>query len=466
MVNYRSHICNIHNCTNPEYKDNMCKEHYEFYTQNPLVQHVIEEKLELGSKNPSLKLRVKKYLHSFIHHGFDIPMHLYEHFPLEHVFLAELYAARSNQKDDIEHYKRVIEDFDIPGNENIAAMKRMLNFKDIETSELGPKEDYLLKKEHLPSMLPPVLAVLGFILLFCLFEWVFSIDLRIREYDLQSLSGLYLQYIPYLYTFAAAMILGLMIPSKYNHFVGRCYNLTMYKNVEDNVKLVNQIRYVKDRKERAGSYYASLHGSTVGSVICIFFGLLSGGTVISWQSVLFCIAVSLSITPLVYSLAEMSLFYPVIEATKRKRVEIDLYNADHRGGLKHYHRYLYLVLLYSEGIVMALGGLILALPISNAWLIMLTVLFWNRFVHAGWSTSNWIRTIIDFHKKKRIEKVRIMIDAGSLENMAKIEWLNKTHATSVIPVLIVFLTVFLIPYLVAQMPHLPELLRMIGLVKP
>lgn len=444
----------------------MCKEHLEFYSQNPLVHQVIEESMMLNSGEASLKLKLKKHLQSFIHHGFDIPMPLYEHFPLEHVFLSELYAARSGQKDDVDHYKRVIEDFDIPENENIAALKRILNFKDIETSEIGPKEDYLLEKKHLPTMLPLVLAVLGFALLLCLFEWVFNSDLQIRGYDLWALRGLYLQYIPYLYAFAAVLIVGLMIPSRYNHFVERCYNLTMYKNVEDNVKMVNQIRYVKDRKERAGSYYATLQGSTLGSVTSIFIGLLSGGTVISWQSVLFCIAVSLSITPLVFSLAEMSLYYPVIEATKRKRVEIDLYHADHRGGLKHYHRFLYLVLLYNEGVVMVLSGLIIALPISKAWLILLVILFWNRYVHAGWAIISWLRTIVDFHGKKAEENERLEIEAGSLDNMAKFDWLKKTHATRVIPVVLVVLTMVLIPYLVAQIPDLPELMEMTGTLKP
>lgn len=466
MTEYKPNICNIHNCSNPEYKDNMCKDHYEFYSQNPLVNHVIDEKVILDSGKASLKLKMKRRLHSFIHHSFDIPMPLYEHFPLEHVFLAELYSARSNQKDDVEHYTQVIKDFDIPENENIAAMKRILNFKDIETSELGPKEDYLLKKKHLPSMLPPILAVVGFILLFCLFEWVFNNDLQIRGFNLQTLRGLYVQFIPYLYAFAVVLLLGLLVPSQYNYFVERCYNLTMYKGVEDNVRLVNQIRYVKDRKERAGSYYATLQGSSLGSVACTFIVLLSGGTVISWQSILLCVAVSLSITPLVFSFAEMSLYYPVIEATKRKRIEVDLYNADHRGGLKLYHRYLYLVLLYSEGIVSVLSGLIIALPISNAWLILLTILFWNRYVHAGWATINWIRTIIDFHKKKTEEKERLMIDAGSLDNMAKIEWLKKTHATGVIPVVLGVLSMVLIPYLVAQIPDLSKLLELIGVMKP
>ena len=466
MVQYQQDKCNIHNCTNPIYKDNMCQEHYEFYAQNPLVNHVIEEKTALDTGKASVKVRMKKHLHSFIHHSLDLPMPLYEHFPLEHVFLAELNSARSNQKEDVEHYEKVIKDFDIPENENIAAMKRILNFKDIETSELGPKGDYLLEKKHLPSMAPPVLAVIGFALLFCLFEWILNDDFQIRGYGFDYLKSFYLQYIPYLYTFTIMLVFGLMIPSLFNHFVERCYNLTMYKGIEDNVKLVNQIRYVKDRKERAGSYYATIQGSTLGSITCIFVGLLSGGTVFSWQSVLLCVAVSLSITPLVYSLAEMSLYYPVIEATKRKRVEIDLYNADHCGGLKHYHRYLYLVLLYSEGIVTVLGGLIIVLPISNAWLVLLFVLLWNRFNHAGWAILNWIRTIIDFHARKAEEKDRLMIDAGSLENIARMNWLKRTHATGVIPVALGVLSIVLIPYLVAQIPDLFKILELIGVMKP
>lgn len=69
-------------------------------------------------------------------------------------------------------------------------------------------------------------------------------------------------------------------------------------------------------------------------------------------------------------------------------------------------------------------------------------------------------------RKKTEEEERLMIDAGSLDNMAKIEWLKKTHATGVIPVVLAVLSMVLIPYLVAQIPVFSKLLELIGVMKP
>ena len=144
MVTYKPHICNIHNCSNSEFKNHMCQEHYDFYMQNPRVNHVVHEIHALETGVASWKLRFKKCLHFIIHHALDLPMPLYEHFALEHVFLSELDTLRRCKDISIDNYKKVKIDFDVPENENIAALVRMLNFRDIESSELGPKGNYIL----------------------------------------------------------------------------------------------------------------------------------------------------------------------------------------------------------------------------------------------------------------------------------------------------------------------------------
>lgn len=466
MLKYQPDKCNIHNCTSPNYKDNMCQEHYEFYIQDPLVRHVIEEKIALDVGNSSVKLRLKKHLHSFIHHSFDIPMPLYEHFPLEHVFLAELYSARSKQKEDVEHYRKVIEDFDIPENENIAVMKRILNFKDIETSELGPKEKYLLGKKDLPSMIPPMISVLGFFLLYCFFEWMTPANLVIRGADLSQVYKMYCQFIPYAYAFTFFIILGMMIPSQYNYLIERSYNLTLFKRLEENVDLVNQVKYVKERKGRAGSYYATLQGSSLGIIAVIFFVLLGKGTVISSYAVILCCAVIMSIIPLLFSFSEMALFYPVIESLKRKRVSIDLYNADHRGGLKRYHRLIYLTILYNEGIAIILISLFKALTIPRGWVFLLILLLFPRLNHAGWAIFGLIRSIVDFYLTKNEERSRLIVQEGTVDNMGQSELLNKIYPIGFIPLVLWIVLYVLVPYIVNNLPRWNELLVWLGMSKP
>lgn len=466
MVNYKPHICNIHNCSNPEYKSHMCQEHYDFYMQTPAVRSVVNEVASLEYKTAGGRLKIKRALQSLFHYCFDIPMPLVEHFPLEHVFLVELYTASHSEQVDSERCKRVISDFDIPENENIAAMKRVMSIRDIETSELGPKEKYQLEKKDYPSMIPIIITVVGIILLLGFFEWIVGIDFQVRGADLNTIRALCLHYIPYVCAFAIFVILGQMIPSSYNFFVDRCYNMTLFKRIEDNADIVNQVCYVKERKARAGSYYATLLGSSLGTIVCIFWSILGGGTPFTWKLVVFALAVAFTLVPLVFSFAEMPLFYPVIEHMKRKRVAIDLYNADRRGGLKMYHQFLYKVFLYSEGVAVVLLDVVWNAPISHWWTALALLFVLPRFNHAGWAVVGWFRSVIDFRRAKAVEMERLQTAEGSKENMEQMDLLKKTHATGVVPVLVFVLISILIPYLVGNLPQITELLQMISINIP
>lgn len=466
MVSYKPHTCNIPGCAKSEYKNHMCREHYDFYMQNHRVAKVVEEKAALESGKADWKLKLKRVLHTVIHLSFDYPMPLYEHFPLEHVYLTELNTIRGTRAVDIERYKRIKEDFDIPNNENIAAMERMLNIRDIETSELGAKEKYLLGPKDLPTMIPPMISVIGFLILVVLLCWLATPDFQIRGINLGAVEEMVFTYVPYVCAFSIFIILGRQVPYQYNFFVERSYNMTLYKSVEDNADLVNQVRYVKDRKSRAGTYYSTLMGSVSASVVCIFVVLLSGGTIITWQSILFALGVALLIVPLVYAYSEMALYYPVINCMKRKRVSIDLFNADKRGGLKLYHSFLYKVFFYSEGVSFVFIAVFNMMPIAKIWSLVLFVLLLPRFNHAGWAIIAWGRSLIDFHKVKSAEKAHLMVAPGTQENLAKMEALKKIHSTSIIPIFAGFVLIFLIPYLINHMPPLPELLKSIGFIRP
>lgn len=466
MIHYKPHICNIHNCSNPEYKNHMCHEHYDFYMQNPAVQRVVYEVESLENKKADGKLKVKRLIQSLFHYSFDIPMPLVEHFPLEHVFLVELNTASHCKQVDSERCKRIISDFDVPENENIAAMKRVLNTRDIETSELGPKEKYKLEKKDYPSMIPIIFTVVGIFLLLGFFEWIVGTVFQVRGANLYTIRTICLQYIPYVCAFAFFVILGLMIPSSYNFFVDRCYNMTLFKRIEDNADIVNQVCYVKERKARAGSYYATLLGSSLGTIVCIFWSILGGGTPFTWQVVFFVLAVAFILVPLVFSFAEMPLFYPVIEHMKRKRVSIYLYNADRRGGLKKYHQFLYKVFLYSEGVAVVLLDVVWNAPISHWWTVLALLFVLPRFNHAVWAVVGWFRSVIDFRRAKAAEMERLQIAEGSKENMEQMELLKKTHATGAVPVLVFVLTSILIPYLVGNLPKITELLQKISINIP
>ena len=463
---YNSNICNIKGCTCPGVNNHMCKEHYEFYSSNPMTLKVMEEVHALENGSADWRLKLKRALHWIIHLSLDVPMPLYEHFPLEHVYLAELESLRRCKPVDVDRTQKVILDFDIPENENISAMKRLLAFRDIETSELGPKNNYLLGKKDLPAMILPLISVLGFFLLYCFFEWMAPTSLIVRGADFPQVYMVYWQYIPYVYAFALFIILGMMIPSQYNYLIERSYNLTLFKRMEDNVDLVNQVKYVKERKGRAGSYYVTLLGSSFGSTAALFWALLGKGTVFTSHAILLCCIVAMSVVPLVFAFSEMALFYPVIDSLKRKRVSIDLYNADHRGGLKRYHRLLYLTIFYNEGIAAVLIVLFKVLAIPKGWIVILILLLLPRFNHAGWALFGWICSIVDFSRAKNEEKSRLVVQEGSVEYLEKAELLKKIHPLGLIPLAFAIATYIIVPYIINQLPRCHEMLAWLGLIKP
>lgn len=462
MPSYKLDTCNIPGCEEPVFECHMCQKHYEFYSLNPLTARFMAQEKAMENGNVGWRRIVKVVLQSIVHHTLNIPMPLIHHFPLEHVFLGEFYSLRSNKAIDRKRVERVIADFDIPENENIADMRRVLNIRDIETSELGPKENYLLRGKDLPSMWPVLISAFGFIFLFCFFKWIVTSDIQIRGAGLLQVVDIYQKCVPLGYALAVFVLLGILMPYQYNFFIERCYNMSLYKRVEDNADVVNQVKFVKERRARSESYYWTLYGFAAGITTAIFWSLLGGETTLSWSAVFLCFSISMSIVPLLFSFNIMALYYPVVESMKKKRVAIDLYNADHRGGLSRYHRFLYLTFLYNEGVAIVLIMLYSQLPISKLWLILLIPLLLMRFNHAGWAMVGWIRSIVDFYKEKHTEKNRLIALEGASENMSKMEMLNKTYPLGIIPILLFLCGSIMLPYIVNQLPKLSDLMECIG----
>ena len=338
---YKVGTCNIPNCAEPEYKHHMCKKHYDFYSANQITARFMEEVDAIENGSAGWKLKFKLVFQSFFHHALNWPTPLIHHFPLEHVFIGELYSLRTSKTVDRKRVEQVLGDSDISKNENIADMRRILNIRDIETSELGPKDDYLLGHKDLPSLWPILISVIGFILLYCIFERIDDSDMQISGASLLQVEEIYQKCIPLGYALAVFVLFGILMPRQYNFFIDRCYNMTLYKKVEDNVDVVNQVKFVKDRRARSESYYWSLYGVALGVTFAICWSLLGENMIFSWSAVILGLAISMAFVPLLFSFNVMALYYPVVESMKRKRVAIDLYNADHRGGLSRYHRFLY-----------------------------------------------------------------------------------------------------------------------------
>ena len=458
-MKYKPNVCNISCCKEEEYRNHMCKKHYDFYAMNAHTACVMEEAHSLECGSASMMLRLKYYFHNLIHYTLDIPMSLHEHFPLEHVFLAELYSLRKHKDVDVSHYNRVIADFDIPENENISEMKILLNNHDIETSELDTKDKYLLTEKDLPSIVARIFSIISIILFILFYKWIQETGNNVREPEESYFISSYLNSFPYVCAFALIMLIGRMIPLQYNFFIERCFNMTMFSSLDDNVDLLNHIRFVKERKSRARGYYAVIWGISIGLTITVFRVILRDNSLLSWESIILSLLVSLSFVPLFYSYMEMALFSPVTNSLKRKRVSIDLYNADKRGGLKQYHRFLYYTFLYNEGIAIVLIKLFMLLPTSNWGFLFFCLLLFPRFNHGGWAFVEWFGSVLDFYREKKAEKRRLVIDAGSIENLSKMEQLNHIHATNLIPIIKYVISFLLLPYLLNQLPKLASIIQ-------
>ena len=448
-------------CTEPEYQHHMCRKHFEFYSENPTTARFIAEVQALEDGTARWKLKGKVILQNIVHYTLNYPMPLIEHFPLEHVFLGELMALRHQKAIDSERIQQVIKDFDISENENLSDLQRVMNIRDVETSELGPKERYLFQKKDLPSKWPVILSTFGVALLFCFFVWMADASFQIRGVDLHQAEQVFWEFIPFQCALTVFVFLGLLIPSQYNFFIERSYNLTLCNDVKDNADVVNQAKFVKERRLRSGSYYATILGSVLGLSLFLFWALLGHGSPVTYQTIFLSLAVVLVVTPLVYAYNEMALFYPLVEAVKRKRVAIDLYNADHRGGLKKYHWFLYLTFLYNEGLAVVLMAVFALLPISKWWIILMILMLLPRLNHAGWALIGWGRSIVDYNREMAAEKTRLTSMEGSAENMNKMVLLKKTYPIGIIPIILFLVGTFLIPYVVNQLPEWRELLRLI-----
>ena len=463
LPKYNQHVCNVADCDNPIYRSGMCKEHYEFYMSSLETARVINEMEMLKSGNATWALKFKRVLHWICHLTMNIPMTLYEHFPLEHIFIAELSALRKGQCVDPERAQKVIRDFDVPENQNIATMKNLLDNRDTENLEILPKEEYYLAGKDLPIKWLPLISIIG-VLGFCGFYiYLPDYDIQIFDMSFANVKLLSLKLAPYIISLAVFVMAGLCIPYRYNSFISKCYGLTLFNKLKDNIHVLNQIKFVKERQVGEKGYYASFIAFVLGAITIYIsnIGYADGG--FKWELVLLATSYIMTVIPIMYAFYVLALYYPVMNAFKNKRIRIDLYNSDHRGGLKQYHGFLFLIFIYNQGFSVVLLKIMDTLPMPLGAQIILWLIRLMRLKYAGMAIINWSLSIKDFYTAKHVEEERLTSLPGSVENMNLANALNKISPFALIPYVIKVIILIVIPYFINQLPSIEEALIFLGL---
>lgn len=451
-VVYKAEHCNIPGCTRDIYKNYMCREHYDFYLSDERIQKKSDEIVTVNDGNATMWQRLLSFRDNLIHHALDIPMIRYEHFPLEHVYLL---ALRFFDKKDVARCKQAISDFDIPENENIAMMRRVVNTHNPDEASIGTIERYKFEPKELISYMGIWISVLGCVCSYFLLKFCDFWDGICFGLSYSDIVRLYKQVIPYVLLFAFFMWIGVRLARFYDYIAHRAYDLDLFENVADNVEVLNQIEYVKSRNQRSSSYEFSLLGSMAGIFAIGIYKYFAQSTFNIGTLGLFVCGLC-AVFPLLYIYSKSVLYFPVFESLKRKHFKISLYNPDHNGGLAVMHRFLFCTFLYNEGIV-CLCFKIWSCFDSLWFYIIFGLLVFNRANHAGWSIAMYISSVKDFlgEKRKEIQRLLLQKDEHSFD---LIEKLNKVCVMETFKQISWLLLVVVIPYIINHIdewyPHM------------
>ena len=121
--------------------------------------------------------------------------------------------------------------------------------------------------------------------------------------------------LPYLLLLMLVLWSGIRLASFYNYFARRAYNLSLFENVDGNINMLSQIKYVKDRNLKAGSYKYSVLGGLIGVgslVVCNYFSNSS----FHICSFAFMLSGVMMVASLLYIYNMTILYFPVFEALK------------------------------------------------------------------------------------------------------------------------------------------------------
>ena len=441
-MKYNKEHCNIPGCNHSIYRNYMCKEHYDFYLTDDKCREVSDNVIAVYEGKGSWKQMALAFMHNVIHHAFDYPMIRYEHFPLEHVFLL---ALRCFDKHDKERCSRVIEDFDIPANENIAMLKRIVNVQNVDDAEIEPIESYSFSKQELISVVPFLISIFGVLSSYLLLRFGQSWTGDFFGMTYQETVCMYKQVLPYLLLLMLVLWSGIRLASFYNYFAQRAYNLSLFENVAGNINMLSQIKYVKDRNLKAGSYKWSVWGGLIGVGLLVVYNYFSNSS-FHICSFAFMLSGVMVVASLLYVYNMIVLYFPVFEALKQQKLKIDLYNPDHNGGLTKIHNFLFKTFVYNEGLILIV--LLLCFKFANGWVwFVVSLLFIKRINHARWSAKLYISSLKAFYKAKKIEREKLLLqnDDKAFDNVEK---LDKLYGVKVLKYVWNIALIVVLPYLI------------------
>lgn len=423
MIKYATNQCNIRGCTEPIHRHYLCQKHFKQYVSNPIVKNICDEFDLVDQKKEPLSLRFKRIMHHILHYVFDTPMYFVEHFPLEHIFLGNLTFIKQSSKVDFDLGTHLLNDFDYKENDNLPMLKRVLAYKDLANIKIDNKEEYQLQPFELPSFKLIWLCLLGIILTYIAFYTSY-------EYHNEKFLGFSYQDIVsngWSIIFVSVLILlmiysGLKIPRSYNNLIDRAYNLNLFDNPQDNIDVLSETNYVKNRFLKLGSFKASLWGLITGQVFISVIGFMRSSTININTILLFAgfLSIALSLM-LIYPI--LVTYFPIYESIKKKMPIISFTHGDLQGGLHDYLRMQRYVFLYNE-VFVCIVITILNIFICPWWLYCIfAFLLLNRANHGGWAMIMSLRSIVNFYKKKRmlIKKYRNIDNEDAIEKIDKLK---------------------------------------------
>lgn len=441
-MKYNKEHCNIPGCSHSIYRNYMCKEYCDFYLTDEKCRKISDNVIAVYEGNGSWKQKALAFKDYVIHHAFDYPMIRYEHFPLEHVFLL---ALRYFDKHDKERCSRVAEDFDIPANENIAMFKRIVNVQNVDDAEVEPIESYSFSKQELISVVPFLISIFGVLSSYLLLRLAQPWTGEFLGMTYQETVCLYKQVLPYLLLLMLVLWSGIRLASFYNYFANRAYNLSLFENVAGNINMLSQIKYVKDRNLKAGSYKCSVLGGLIGVGALVVYNYFSSSS-FHICSFAFMLSGVMVVASLLYIYNMTVLYFPVFEALKHYKLKIDLYNPDHNGGLAKIHNFLFKTFVYNEGLILIF--IWFCFKFSNGWFwLVVSLLLIMRINHARWSAKLYVSSLKSFYKAKKVEREKLLLQNDD-KAFDKVEKLDKLYGIKALKYIWNISLIVVLPYLI------------------
>lgn len=426
----------------------MCRKHYDFYTQDNYVKVINSnvEKLKKGKASPFLKF--KEMLH-FLHHNlFSIPMVYFEHFPLEHVFLASLNSTSKKSKIDRKRISRIIDDFNIKDNQNLPLLEYIIDTKDVDSMRINYIDNYKFNRKDYPSYILNTLVLFALLIILFIVESHKIDDNVILGIQGEYLSRLVEEYYLYFVLLTVFIYYGLSIPRCYNQLLLKAYNDNLFASLKDNLDFINQIKYVKNRHTE--SYKASVIGCLLFGAISCALDYISDSSSKTIYTTLFLFSFIFIISVQIFEINVIILYSPVFNSLRKKKPIINLYSTDFRGGLSIYHKFLNRTFIFNEGVVVTLC--MLYQNMGSVMKFILVIALYFRAKQGITSFLLYIKSIYLFHQEKKLE-IKRLDKVKSDISVNRILFLNKTYPSNYYRYIIIIVTYILIPLIINQLSN-------------